>query len=68
MTWETSNFYSTDRVDPDAPLEMKIKKLKKNFFVQERGGVPLKGTLNSNHNLSSKEIDFSFCARLKGKF
>ncbi len=37
---QTSNFYSTDRVDPDAPLEMKIEKSKKKFFfVQEREGA-----------------------------
>jgi hypothetical protein len=34
-TWQTSNFYSTGRVDPDAPLEMKIKKKKKEIFVRE---------------------------------
>jgi len=40
----TTNFYSTDRVDPDAPLEMKIKKTKKKFFGSGRGrGGPLKG-------------------------
>ncbi len=33
-TWRSSNFYSTDRVDPDAPLEMKIKKK----FLFRKGG------------------------------
>jgi hypothetical protein len=37
-SWQTSNFYSTDRVDPDAPLEMKIEKTKKKFFVRNGGG------------------------------
>ncbi len=40
-TWQTSNFYSTDRVDPDAPLEIKIEETKKKFFVREREGAPL---------------------------
>ncbi len=36
---EWAYFYSMDTVDPDAPLEIKIKTTKKNF-IQERG-VPL---------------------------
>jgi hypothetical protein len=41
-TWLTSNFYSTDRVDPDAPLEIKIKKNeKKFFFCSGKGEGPL---------------------------
>jgi len=40
-TWQTSNFYSTDRVDPDAPLEIKIRKTKKkNFLFRKGGGSP----------------------------
>jgi len=34
-SWQTSNFYSTDRVDPDAPLEVKIEKT--NFFLFGKG-------------------------------
>jgi hypothetical protein len=41
-TWQTSNFYSTDRVNPDAPLKMKIEKAKKNFLFEKGGGGPLK--------------------------
>jgi len=40
-TWQTSLFYSTDIVDPHAPLEMKIKKTKKKIFGSGRGGVLL---------------------------
>ncbi len=40
-TWQNSNFYSTDRVDPDTPLEMKMKKTKKKFVVVGKGEVPL---------------------------
>jgi hypothetical protein len=37
-TWQTSHFYSTDMVDPHAPLEMKIKKTKKKIFGSGKGG------------------------------
>jgi len=38
--WQTSNSYCKDRVDPDAPSEMKIRETKKkNNFVRERFGI-----------------------------
>jgi hypothetical protein len=40
-TWQISNFYSTDRIDPDAPFEMKIEKSKKKIFVWEGGEARL---------------------------
>jgi hypothetical protein len=56
-TWQTSNFYSTDRVEPDATLEMKIKKTKKKIFLFEKmGWGPLNLRQNERRNVQEPKL------------